>query len=293
MKRIALKIDVDTYQGTKSGVPALLDLLQRHHAQATFFFSLGPDRSGCESITTGSLARYYGLNSRLYGRLLPSPNIGTRCAAIMQQTRDSGFETGIHAWDRAQWEKKILNAENPLTESEMGKANNRYEEIFTSKAKAHAAPGWRMNRHALRLTQRYGYSYSSDCRGSHPFLPVIDGELIDCAQIPTTLPTLDELLALEPGFTPEQAIARIHQLSSAIPGDHVYTLRAELEGIKFADSLERLLDLWNNSNFHLVALRDICSTLNIKELPRHSVGFSEIPGRSGVRLVQGDVFLKN
>jgi undecaprenyl phosphate-alpha-L-ara4FN deformylase len=52
-----------------------------------------------------------------------------------------------------------------------------------------------MNRHALRLTQRLGFCYASDCRGKFPFIPVIDGEIVLCPQLPTTLPTLDELLA--------------------------------------------------------------------------------------------------
>jgi hypothetical protein len=49
MKRIALKIDVDTCRGTLFGVPALIELLQRHEASGSFFFSLGPDTSGREA----------------------------------------------------------------------------------------------------------------------------------------------------------------------------------------------------------------------------------------------------
>ena len=67
MKRIALKIDVNTYKGTRAGAPALADLLQRHGAQATFFFSLGPDQSGRDS-SDESLKFQLGLASRLYGR---------------------------------------------------------------------------------------------------------------------------------------------------------------------------------------------------------------------------------
>ncbi len=289
MKRIALKIDVDTCHGTQIGVPALAGILRNHGAQASFFFSLGPDRSGRAS-GADSLKRYYGLASRLYGRVLPGPDIGTRCADILKQTHEAGFETGIHAWDRAEWEERILASENSLAESAMGKACKRFADVFGTAPLAHAAAGWRMNRHALRLTQRKGFSYASDCRGSHPFLPVIDGELIDCPQIPTTLPTLDEILVLEPGLSPEQAVDRILQLSKAIPGDHVFTLRAELEGMRFIDAFERLLNSWKSGDCALVALRDIRASLNIADLPRHSVEFAEFAGRAGIRMVQGKAF---
>ena len=290
MKRIALKIDVDTYRGTLSGVPTLIEQLQKHQALATFFFSLGPDRSGHEARAT-SLGRHYDLNTRLYGRLLPSPSIGTRCAEILRLVKNAGFEVGIHAWDRAGWEQKIQQAGNPWVESEMGKACTRFVEVFSDTAKAHGAAGWRMNRHALRLTQRLGFTYASDCRGSHPFIPVIDGEIVSCPQLPTTLPTLDEILSLEPGFSPNQAADRILQLSSAIAGDHVFTLRAELEGMPFTSALEHLLSGWKSKGYQLVALHELHASLDLKTLPRHTVCFSAIPGRAGLRMAQGPIFL--
>ena len=290
MKRIALKIDVDTYRGTLHGVPALVGLLQKYDAGATFFFSFGPDQSGCDE-RANSLSRYYGLATRLYGRVLPGPNIGVRCAESMRLARDAGFEVGIHTWNRARWERNALTADNRWIESEMAKACAKFEELLSEAPKAHAAAGWRMNRHALRLTQRLGFSYASDCRGSHPFIPVIDGELVACPQLPTTLPTLDELLVLEPRYSPEQAVDRIAQLTKAIAGDHVFTLRAELEGMKFVDAFERLLGAWKSNDHLLVPLRDIRATLDPGALPRHTVGLENTPGRNGARLTQGNAFL--
>ena len=290
MKRIALKIDADTYRGTLTGVPTLIELLQRHNALGSFFFSLGPDRSGLEK-RSASLARYYGLGTRLRGRLLTSPNIGRRCADTLRSASAAGFEVGIHAWDRVGWEQKIQRADNRWVESEMAKSRSCFEEVFGEPATAHGAAGWLMNRHALRLTQRLGFDYASDCRGSHPFIPVIDGEIVACPQLPTTLPTLDEILALEPGCSPDSAADRILQLSSAIAGDHVFTLRAELEGMKFASTIERLITGWKSKDYQLVALRDIHSSLELPALPRHTVNFIETPGRLGTRMTQGPEFL--
>jgi undecaprenyl phosphate-alpha-L-ara4FN deformylase len=43
-KRVALKVDCDTYVGTRDGVPRLLGALAARGIRATFFFSYGPDR---------------------------------------------------------------------------------------------------------------------------------------------------------------------------------------------------------------------------------------------------------
>jgi peptidoglycan/xylan/chitin deacetylase (PgdA/CDA1 family) len=46
MPNIVLKIDVDTFRGTKEGVPNLVRILKQHQAGATFLFSLGKDHTG-------------------------------------------------------------------------------------------------------------------------------------------------------------------------------------------------------------------------------------------------------
>lgn len=147
-----------------------------------------------------------------------------------------------------------------------------------------------MNRHALRLTQRLGFCYASDCRGNFPFIPVIDGELVLCPQLPTTLPALDELLVTETTSV-DQAVERILAESTRIDGDHVFTLRAELEGMKYKAAFEGLLVGWTSRGYQQVALRDLLTSQNIATLPRHTVVFAEVPGRVGRRLVQGRVFL--
>ena len=43
---LALKVDVDTWVGTREGVPRLRDVLEARGLRASFFLSLGPDHSG-------------------------------------------------------------------------------------------------------------------------------------------------------------------------------------------------------------------------------------------------------
>ena len=44
--KLALKVDVDTYEGMRDGVPQLLGLLRSLKITASFFIPFGPDESG-------------------------------------------------------------------------------------------------------------------------------------------------------------------------------------------------------------------------------------------------------
>lgn len=301
MKRLALKIDVDTYRGTQRGVPTLVGLLQKHQAQATFLFSLGPDHTGraikrafrpgfMKKVKRTSVLEHYGLLTLLYGTLLPGPDIGKRCAGILRSVRDAGFEVGIHCWDHVRWQDGVATADKAWVEAEMTKACARFKEIFGEPPRVHGAAGWQMNRHALRLTQRLGFTYSSDGRGEQPYIPVIDGEIVACPQLPTTLPTLDELIGVD-GIDVSTVADHLLQRTAEAQSDQVFTLHAELEGMKLAPVLEQLLTGWQAQGYTLVATRDIYAALDLQSLPRHEVRFAEIPGRSGKLMVQGPEFL--
>jgi peptidoglycan/xylan/chitin deacetylase (PgdA/CDA1 family) len=299
---LALKIDVDTLRGTREGVPHLVDLLRRHGAGATFLWSLGPDHTGraikrvfrpgfFRKVQRTSVVRHYGVRTLLYGTVLPGPDIGRRAADVMRAVRDEGFEVGIHTWDHIRWQDGVAGADAAWTRAEMQRACERFTEIFGTAPRTHGAAGWQMNIHALRLTQRLGFDYCSDGRGTHPHLPVWNAELVRCPQLPTTLPTLDELIGRD-GITPENAAAHVlQQTRQAGAAGHVYTLHAELEGQRLAPVFEQLLTGWKAQGWRLVSTRTLYESLQPMALPRCEVGLDEIPGRSGKLLVQGREFL--
>jgi len=300
--KLALKIDVDTYRGTRVGVPRLIEALKRHEAGATFLFSLGPDHTGraitrafrpgfMKKVARTSVLEHYGIKTLLYGTLLPGPDIGKRCADIMRSTRDAGFEVGIHTWDHVKWQDHVARRGERWTGEEMGAAYLRFSEIFGERARTHGAAGWQVNVHALRLTQRLGFDYCSDTRGRCPYIPVYRGEIVACPQLPTTLPTLDELIGLD-GLSADNVAAHLLRLSANAPAtSHVYTLHAELEGMKLLPVFEALLAGWKSMGFDLVPMRGLFDALTLPALPRHELVMDEIPGRSGTLALQGKEFL--
>ena len=300
-KRIALKVDVETYRGTLEGVPRLTEVLRRHDAGATFLFTLGAPRTGPALLRAGAramrklgghtLLAHYGLRTLLYGTALPAPDIGRRCANVMRRVRDEGFEVGIHAWDSARWRRRALGADATWTAREMQCAAHRFQEIFGTPARVHGAAGWQMNAHAYRQTQRLGFDYCSDTRGTHPFIPVVNAELIACPQVPTTLPGLVELLG-RAGMNVERAADALLEAVRApvTPAGHVYTLQAEFEGNKLMPLFEQVLNAWRAAGIALIALGDYMQAQG-GELPRHSVHAGPADGLPGALALQGPEFL--
>jgi len=299
--KLALKIDVDTFRGTREGVPRLLEILKRHEAGATFLFSLGPDHTGraikralrpgfMQKVGRTSVVSHYGIRTLLYGTVLPGPDIGLRCGPILRRVRDEGFEVGIHTWDHVKWQDGVAGADAEWTAKQMSLAMGRFEEIFGERATVHGAAGWQMNVHAYRGTQALAFDYASDTRGTHPFIPVVRGEIVACPQFPTTLPTLDELIGLD-GVTEANVAQAVLGRTAADPRDHVFTLHAELEGMKLAPAFEALVEGWKAQGFELVALRDLAAATPHEGLELHTVLDGSVPGRSGLLASQGPVFL--
>jgi len=226
----------------------------------------------------------------LSGTLLPAADIGARGAHAMRSVQAEGFDTGILAFNRARWMNRIAGADEAWTAREMQRGCARYEEVFGSPALVHGAPGWRMNRFAYRYTQRLGFRYSSDTRGTAPYIPVIRGEIVACPQLPTTLPTLAELCA--GGATPDTAAQRLLEASrDPAPTGHVCTLYAEVEGTLFAPQLDALLTGWRALGYQLVSLQDYAADLRLAQLPRRVVGGQAEAEARGTVATAGGEFL--
>ena len=301
MVRLALKVDVDTLRGTRVGVPNLVEILRRHDVRATFLFSLGPDHTGraikrvfrpgfVGKVQRTSVVKHYGIKTLLYGTLLPGPDIGRRASDVMQGVRDAGHETGIHCWDHIRWQDGVAGADEAWTYAEMHRACERYTDVFREPPRTHGAAGWQMNVHALRLTQRLGFDYCSDGRSTHPYLPIFDAEPIRCPQFPTTLPTLDEMIGLD-DVTEANVAAHLLDRTREPSTPQVYTLHAELEGMRLAGAFEQLVLGWKAQGWTLGPVRSLFEAVEPMALPRCTTGPGTVPGRSGTLLMQGPEFL--
>jgi undecaprenyl phosphate-alpha-L-ara4FN deformylase len=296
--RVALKVDVSTLRGTLEGVPALLRLFDVYRARATFFFSLGPDHTGrglgrlldadgLREARRTSAIRRCGLKDLLYGTLLPGPDIGWRGRAVMRSCAQAGHEVGIRAYDTVQWHRLAAGQRADWTRREMGRAAAAFEAVFGWRAEAHGAAGWQVNPHVLALEARMGLRYASDTRGRSAFYPMLQGVRSVCPQIPTTLPTLDELVGRD-GVTLDNVHEYLYAESQYLaPQGHVYSLGAEIEGLRLLPVMEKLLVMWRASSGGVGPLGEVYSSLDLERLPHHLVGWGRVPGRCGYLATQG------
>ena len=296
--RIGLKVDVDTLRGTREGVPRLAALLKKHGMDATFYFSVGPDHTGramrrvfrkgfAQKVARTSVLKHYGLKTLLYGVLLPGPDIGRGGGAQMRGVRDAGFEVGLHTYDHVRWQDYVAHATAAWTRVEFEQGLRAFERVFGFLPASHAAAGWQINAHALELEREYGLRYASDTRGGPAFLPLLAGGASTCPQLPTTLPTFDELLGLD-GVDESNIAAALFDRSAAAadPTLQVFTLHAELEGMRLLEAFEALLLKWRNAGAMVTRMAEIHSLVMRRPLPTRAVIEGEIPGRSGLLAVQ-------
>jgi undecaprenyl phosphate-alpha-L-ara4FN deformylase len=296
MPTIALKIDVDTYRGTREGVPRLAATLERAGAGATFLFSVGPDHTGraikrvfrrgfLGKVRRTSVTQHYGVKTLLYGVLLPGPHIGRRCGEVMREVARRGFEAGVHTYDHIKWQDGVARASEPWTRQQLVLAREEFIRVFDRPPEAHGAAGWQVNGSVPGLERELGFRYASDTRGTCPFVPMVGGREVAVPQLPTTLPTLDELIGREDlgGMDPVN-----HLLALTRDGrDQVFTLHAELEGGAYLEGFQRLLAAWRARGFDLADLGTYARGLDHSRLPRCEIVSGMVAGRSGSLAVQG------
>jgi peptidoglycan/xylan/chitin deacetylase (PgdA/CDA1 family) len=257
----ALKIDVDTFRGMREGLPRMLDILGKRSIQATVFISIGPDHSGralrriltkpgffTKMMRTRAIS-LYGPRTILYGTLLPGPRIAQGNADVFRRIEAEGHEAGVHGWDHVRWQDGLPRFGEETIARELVKAFTVYEEMTGHRPWSTSAPGWIANERSLEVQDSLDLLYSSDVRGAFPFIPRIGGRVFRTPQIPTTLPTLDEMIGgghSDEAWINDRLVAESMRQAQERPDRSiVHTVHTEVEGLSraalFADLLDRLL----------------------------------------------------
>lgn len=298
MKSLALKIDVDTLVGFKEGVPALLEILAAAGVPASFFVAMGPDHSGRairrlfthkgflqKMLRTGA-PRLYGLKTMLYGTFLPGPAIAASAPELLRTIVAAGHELGIHGYDHVLWQDRLSVMSRAAVAAEINRAQKVFMDIMGYRAISFAAPGWQCTPAALDALVAERYYYLSNTRGYTPYFPKTPGRAWPILEIPTTLPTMDELLGLD-GRRPAQVNQEI-LAGLESNGLQVLTIHAEVEGRVCRREFTDLLQTVQDHGMNFVRLIDCAQDLwqHPEQINQVFMAPGTLPGRAGIVVCQ-------
>ncbi len=295
---VALKIDVDTNQGLEHGVPRLAAMLEREGIAASFYVAMGPDNSGRAILRVfrnrGFLSKMfrtkavsmYGTRTILSGTILPSRPIALAFPEIVRDLKARGFEVGVHGYDHVRWQDHLDQIGERGVRDELEDAFEVYRAIFGEAARSFAAPGWRTNDAALLALDAMALDYRSDTRGSAPYRCVVNGKVLATPEIPTTMPTLDEVMGRR-DLSDAAAIQSFYLGICKTDALNVHTIHAETEGMAELESFTALVRALKERGAEFVQLHEVASRLDRAELPACEVVRSTLPGRAGWISAQG------
>ncbi|MGF1748857.1 MULTISPECIES: 4-deoxy-4-formamido-L-arabinose-phosphoundecaprenol deformylase [Vibrio] len=283
--KVGLRIDVDTFRGTKLGVPKLLEIFEKHGVMASFFFTVGPDNMGrhiwrllrpafLKKMLRSKAASLYGYDILIRGTLWPGPIIGKKLRPIIEAADRAGHEIGLHAWDHHKWQMKTDTMSDAELRNQITLGYNLLKDITGKNLPCSAVAGWRCTDQTLIEKNAFPFKYNSDCRGDSIFSP---GEGM-APQIPVTLPTYDELVGQDgvDNSNYNDAILKLIKRD----GLNVYTIHAEVEGIVCAEMFEELIVRAKQQNIEFVPMIDLLNDA-VDPLPHDSIKNIEMEGREG------------
>lgn len=285
--KIGLRIDVDTFRGTRFGVPSLNKLLEQFGITASFFFSVGPDNMGrhlwrlfrpvfLKKMLRSRAAKLYGWDILLKGVFCPGPVIGEKLGPLIRETAEAGHEIGFHAWDHYAWQRHLDAMTGDAIRSSFKKGIALLTTIAGRPPSCSAVPGWKCNDQVLQEQAAFPFTYNSDCRGKSIFFPVVDGVTLAQPQIPVTLPTYDEVIGRQ-GISNHNY--NEYLLSLLQPdGLNVLTIHAEVEGMECLTMFAQFL---KQAQSRGACFCPLGALLTNSKIERASMIFKTIPGREG------------
>jgi len=257
---IALKIDANTYVGTPTGYHGSRHPRPPRH-QGHLLLHHGPDNTAkairrviTQRASSGPLhgwgpPRSTGCGPFSRASSSPAPHRRETCRHHPPD-RCRGPRGRDHGWDHVKWHDLLPWIPKNMLALELGRACALFERCWPAREDRVRAGMAGIG----RLPRNSGCHVSLLCQrlpGNHPLPAVIEGRQFATLQVPTTMPTLDELIVGREATRQngaERLMARIR------PGLNVHTIQAEIEGGKMAYCFEEFIKRLQGTGARFVTL---------------------------------------
>ena len=279
-KVLAIKVDVDTYEGMKKGVPRILEILEDFDIKGTFFLSMGPDASGrailqllknplfLKKMIRTNAVGLYGFRTALYGTLLPSPMIALSFPEIVRQIQSKCHEVQFHAWDHRRWQDEVHIKPIEWIRDWFEKGIHAFTKLTGQSPSAFGAPAWLIDDRILEIIKDYPFDYLSCTRAKKPFIH----EKVGLIEIPSDLPCFEEV-GIYDGISSITSILKDDEI-------HVLPVHAEVEGGIWSEHFIQLLEQIKKADYRFMTLSEIKKLLPADTLTVRNYKMEMLPGRS-------------
>ncbi len=274
-----LRVDVDTFEGLKKGIPKILEISKKHEIPITIYLSLGKYETGRNLFRKiqkreGIISKIppwkrNSFRSLLRGVILPVKKIGDNEKKFLQSIdKDSDAEIHPHGYDHVRWSTNFSNLSEDKTRETISNLIDEYTSIFQRKPIANAAPNFSVSKHYFQTLVDNKFKYSADFRYSEPFTLQLEEKKSHLTQFPVTELTIEEHI------TKGKSIDHIISDYKTRFDNHVennakyvcFYIHAIYEPLRLEKTLNKILSYVNkydfkattHSNFH-----QICSKLPI------------------------------
>ncbi len=289
-KVIGLKTVVDTRRALEEGIRPLLEIYEDNSALSSFFIACGGDSRGesflslldpsfhSENKKTDKVRRE-GFKTAYSGLLSPARKVTEGLGETALEIVKKGHDAGFYGFSPSQWKSAVKGRNENSIAINYERGISEFEDLLHMKALSFAAPFFLCSNATILLQENFGFDYASDCRGTDPFLPVIDPRVMKTPQVPVTLPTVIEWLAS--GNGDEKSFYEFILRESTIQKYPVLEVSPLYDGISFAKEFAGFMVKAVNDGFAFASLREVVG-LRLAEpspLPRCTLSYGLVEGR--------------
>jgi undecaprenyl phosphate-alpha-L-ara4FN deformylase len=183
--------------------------------------------------------------------------------------QEGNHELALHGFHHFRWQLHLKEWTIERIKREIESGRESFKLLTGGYPQAFAAPGWETSEPFFHAEDQFGFAYASDIRGGGPCYPLVKGKRMQTLQIPVTVPTLDELIAL----------GNAEELLDLQVGDgDVYCAHAEFDGITHLSLFARFLEERIQKGCAFVPLVEISQ--RVRNAGKAALEYRFMPGRS-------------